>query len=278
MEYRMIVTDMDGTLLTNDKKISSRNREALKRASEMGVKIVIATGRIFASAKTYGEMIGVDTPIIASNGAYIREKDKDEVIYAMPLGEDNAIKVLKLIQDYGLYCHLFTWDTIFTEKIVYASVNYTKWNSTLPEGKRVNIRVIKSDEWEGIIRENRDSILKAVVADDDAEKITALKREMKGLDLEIVSSYSNNFEVMHKGVSKGRAAEVLAHYCNLDRSQVICIGDNENDASMIEYAGLGIAMGNASEEARRAADFITLSNEEDGVAYAIEKFILGTAK
>lgn len=276
MKYKMLVLDMDGTLLTNEKTISERNKRAIKEASERGVKIVISTGRIFASARAFGNMIGVSTPIIASNGAYIREKDKDEVIYSKPLGEDNARAIEALGTKYGIYCHFFTWNTLYTEKVVHIAYNYSKWNSALPEDKKVKIQIVRKDDWNDIFSNNRDTILKCFVADDDIEKLMAMKKEARDLNVEVTSSGYNNFEVMNKGISKGKAVSELAEFYKIDRREVICIGDSDNDISMIEYAGLGIAMKNGKDEIKNKADFVTLSNEEDGVAYAIEKFILNS--
>jgi len=277
MDYRMIVLDVDGTLLTNDKRISDANKRALKAAVDIGVKVVISTGRIFTSAVLYSEMLGIDTPVIASNGAYIKEKDRDEVIFAKTLGEENAKKIVRLIKSYGMYCHLFSWDTIFTEKIIHSSFNYSKWNKNVQDDKKINIRVIDNLEWDDIIHKYRDSILKAVVTDDDAEKLAALRLDISKLDVEIASAYKNSIEIMNKGVSKGSAIEMLMKYYNISREEVISMGDSENDIPMIKYAGLGIAMGNGTPDVKNASDFVTLSNEEDGVAYAIEKFILNAA-
>lgn len=274
MKYKMLVMDMDGTLLTDDKQVSDENKEALRRASALGVKIVISTGRIFTSARAYGEMLGVDTPIIASNGAYIREKDKDEVIYAKPMGEDNIRRVVELSKKYNIYCHLFTSDTVYTEKLIYASANYHKWNKMLPQDKQVKIEIVDRDQWDLVVNEHSDELLKAVIIDEDFDKILSMRRELSSIDVEIASSFRNNFEVMNKGVSKGNAVAFLAGCCNIDRDEIICMGDNENDISMIKYAGLGIAMENGTDEAKRAAKFVTRSNNDSGVAYAIEKFIL----
>lgn len=274
MKYKMIVMDMDGTLLNDDKKISDRNKEVLEKAAELGVKVVISTGRIFTSAIVYGEMIGIKTPIIASNGAYIREKDRDEVVYAKELGIHNVREIIRISKKHGIWCHFYTPDTVYSEKLVYSSINYSKWNKGLPEDRKVKIEILKENQWEDVINEKGGELLKAVITDDDREKIAALREEMSKLDVEIASSYDNNFEVMNKGVSKGNAVAVLAEYFGIDREEIICMGDNENDISMIEYAGLGIAMANATEETQKAAKFVTLSNNEDGVAYAIEKFIL----
>lgn len=272
--YKMLVLDMDGTLLTNDKKISPGNREALKLAVEKGVKVVISTGRIFASARVFGEMIGVKAPIIASNGAYIREKDRDEVIYSKVLGEDNIRGILNICKKHGMYCHLFTCDSIYSEKLIYTSLNYYKWNEGLPEDRKVKIHIIDKHGWDDVINENKPSILKALFTQEDEDILRDVRQEMGGLDVEVTSANPHTLEIMHRGVTKGRAVEVLAEYYNIDRSDVICIGDSENDISMIEYAGLGIAMENGSDQAKKAASFVTLSNEEDGVAYAVEKFIL----
>lgn len=274
MGYRMLVLDMDGTLLKNDKTVSEKNKQALKAAANKGVKVVISTGRIFTSARAYGDMVGIDTPIIASNGAYIREKDRDEVIYARLLGEENALEVTRLTHKYNLSCNLFTWDTIYCEELTFAALNYSKWNKEMPEDKQVNIKIVDKSDWGSIIRENGDSILKAVIVSDDREALAVLRKEVSKLDVEVVSSYINNIEVMNRGVSKGDAVRRLADYYGFSMDDVICMGDSENDISMIETAGLGIAMENGTEIAKRYAKFITLSNEDDGVAYAVEKFIL----
>ncbi|WP_054874258.1 Cof-type HAD-IIB family hydrolase [Oxobacter pfennigii] len=274
MKYKMLVMDMDGTLLTNDKRISERNKEALDKAAKTGVILVVSTGRIFTSARVFGEMIGVSSPIIASNGAYIREKDRDEVVYAMLLGEKAIRDVLAACKKHNLVCHFMSSNTIYTEKLIYASLNYSKWNNAMPGDRQVHIQIVNENEWDEVIRKNSPHILKAVIADENPDKIAALRADIEVLDVEVVSSAKNNIEIMNKGVSKGKAVQVLADYFNLKRDEIICIGDNENDISMIRYAGLGIAMGNATAETKSAADFVTLTNEEDGVAYIIEKFIL----
>jgi HAD-superfamily hydrolase, subfamily IIB len=276
MKYKMIVMDMDGTLLTDDKRITERSKSVLKKAADMGVKIVISTGRIFASARFFGELLGVNAPIIASNGAYIREMDKgeDEVIYAKIMGKENIRMVLDLSHKYGLYSHFYTWNSLFSEKLIYSSVNYSKWNRLMPEDMKIKVNIIDRDKWEDVIKEYGDRILKAVMMDDDGEKIQAMRRDVSKYDVEITSSYEKNFEVMSKGVSKGAAVSTIARLYNIDKSEIICVGDSENDIPMIEYAGLGIAMKNGIDEIKDKADFITLSNEEDGVAYAIEKFVL----
>lgn len=276
MKYKMIAMDMDGTLLTTNKEVSQKSKEVLKRAADMGVKLVVCTGRIFTSAWVYADLIGTEAPIIASNGAYIREKDRDEVIYMKTLQKEELYKVLRMVKEYGFYPHLFTYDTIFSEKVIFTSKLYNKQNESLPEDRRV--KIVLTEDMEKVIEENHEKILKIVVASDinEIEKLNKLRNEIsKELDVSIASSMESNFEIMSKGISKGNAVKILGGIYGISHEETICVGDNENDISMIEYAGCGVAMGNAVDSLKSAADFITDTNDNDGVAKAIEKLVFG---
>lgn len=276
MKYKMIAMDMDGTLLTTDKQVSKKSMEVLKKAADMGIKLVVCTGRIFTSAWIYADLIGTEAPIIASNGAYIREKDRDEVVYMKTLQKETIYKVVKITKEYGLHPLIFTADTIFAEKVIFTAKMYEKQNESLPEDKKVKITVTK--DLEKTIEENHEKILKIVVVSemDEIEKLNELRNEIADtVDVSIVASMSNNFEVMSNGISKGNAVKILGEIYGITPEETICIGDNENDLSMIEYAGCGVAMSNGAEHLKSAADYITDTNDNDGVAKAIEKFAFG---
>jgi Cof subfamily protein (haloacid dehalogenase superfamily) len=279
LKYKMLVTDMDYTLLNKEKKVSDRNRKALERAIEKGVHMVVATGRIYTSARIYAKLLGLSTPIIASNGAIIREaafnnpKDTEKTIFKDILNQDAAREMIRLCHKYGLYCHFFTENTIYSEKLVNVSLRYTEWNKYIGEEDRVKVKIIS--DAEGIFEEAKSEILKAVVIDEDDERIQRVRDGIMETGIVSVSqSMKHNLEVMNKGVTKGNAVMILAQMYGIDREEIIAIGDNENDISMIEYAGVGVAMGNAEESLKRVADHITGDYQEDGVAEAIEKFIL----
>lgn len=274
MKYKMIVMDMDGTLLDNKKTVSHKNKEALKKAASLGVKIAISTGRVFSSARIYGDIIEVNTPIISFNGAYIREKDEITPIHEKKLGVNNIKEIIKIVHKNGLNCHFYGTDVIYTEKLEFITAFYHQYNKDLEEDKRVTINMIKKDGWEEVIKNHHNEILKGIVATKDLQKLAKVREEMEKLPVSISSSNYDNFEIMGEDTSKGHAVEILTKHFGLDREEVIAMGDNENDISMIKYAGLGVAMGNATEETKAAADFVTLTNEEDGVACVIEKFIL----
>lgn len=272
MIYKLICVDMDGTLLNSEKKISKRTVDAVKKAHEKGIHIAICTGRLFTSAEYYADLLGIKTPIISANGAYIREKDRDEVIYKSILGKENCRKILSIVKEYGLCPNFHTPDSIMTDKVDSPYSSYMKLGSNAPENRNINIKIVEN--WDEIFEKYEDEITKCITVDSDLSKLRAAKEELLAIDgLEVVSSFATNFEVMLKGVSKGRAVEILAGYYNFNREEVICIGDNENDESMIKYAGLGVAMGNSEDSIKKIADYITDSNDEDGVAKVIEKFI-----
>lgn len=269
----MFITDMDYTLLNHNKEVSERNKVAIKGAMEKGIMVVVATGRVFTSARMYTRLLGIDTPIIASNGAIIREDHTNRTIYQSLLPDEAAMKMIRLCKEYGLYCHVYTKDKIYTERIVNISKTYSEWNKRYEDENRIDIHLIP--KIEDVIELEKGNILKAVVVDDDSEKLRSIREQILETGLVSVSqSLSDNIEVMNSEVSKGNAAKILAEMYGIDREEVIAIGDNENDISMIEYAGLGIAVGNADDFVKNAADFVTGSYDRDGVAEAIERFIL----
>ncbi len=273
MGYKLICMDMDGTLLNDKKEVSERAKKAINKAHELGVKVVIATGRIFVSAEFYGDIIGVKAPIIASNGAYVREKDSDKAIYEKGLGYENYQLIIDILKKYDIVPHFYTEDTIYTEKLVHSSLAYKNANKTLPINRQVKIEVV--DDWSRLFAERNPKIIKAMAVGDDAEKTKEAKNEFIKLNkFQVVSSMKNTFEVMDKSTSKGNALKKICDYYGIDRNEIISIGDNENDISMIEFAGLGVAMGNAEETVKNIADYITTTNEEDGVAKVIEKYII----
>lgn len=274
LRYKMLVTDMDYTLLNKDKQVSEGNKEALKRAIEKGVHVVVATGRIYTSALYYAKLLGITTPIIASNGAIIREEHTDRTLYQSLLPREAMKEMVRLSKEIGVFCHLFSRDTIYAEQLVNVSLNYTKWNKYLNEEDRVKIKIL--DSFDNMTEEEQNGIFKAVVIEPDEDKLRCLREEILKTGLVSVSqSLKDNLEVMNKDVSKGNAVKQLAEILGIAREEIITIGDNENDISMIEYAGLGVAVGNAEQCLKDKADFVACDYQEDAVAQVVERFILG---
>ncbi|MDI3500396.1 MAG: hypothetical protein PWP22_167 [Thermoanaerobacter sp.] len=272
MQYKLIAIDMDDTLLRHDKTISKENIEALHKAREKGVYVVISTGRVYASAYAYADMIGFRTYIIASNGALIRDPDNN-TIYENILNYDSMVEIVKVCQKYNTYFQLISEKTVFSPEITNKFQRYAEWNELFKTELKVDVQEVKEPLKE--LDKLKSSILKIIVFNDDVEVLKSIREELsKNTSIQITSSYMDNIEIVNKGVSKGRALKILGGYLGIEREEMIAIGDSENDIEMIKFAGLGVAVENAIDEVKKVADFITKSNMEDGVKYVIDKFIL----
>ncbi|WP_234118752.1 Cof-type HAD-IIB family hydrolase [Clostridium hydrogenum] len=278
MKYKLVCIDMDGTLLNSKKRVSDFNKSAIKKAHELGAQIVITTGRVYENAEFYSNLIGVKSPVIASNGAIIKEKCTNEIIYKRPIGIEILKDIVSICNKYRVKANFNTHNSfICGSKFTYVLINKLFLKSMkLSSNGKLNLEYFKDGhELMKKLEEKYDDIIKCEIIHISAKKISALKKELQGLeDIEVVSSSTNNIEITAKHVSKGKAVEALAKYYKIQREEIICIGDSENDLSMIEYAGLGVAMGNAREFIKDKADYVTDTNNNDGVGKVIDKFIL----
>jgi Cof subfamily protein (haloacid dehalogenase superfamily) len=278
MGYRLICIDMDGTLLNSRKQISEKTKASLLKAHERGVRIVLSTGRIYADAEYYAELIGIRAAIISANGAYIRDKEQHTLIYQSLLSEKSALKILDVCNRYHVAPNLYTSDReyygsvflIMRWKLFYLAKRIKR------NKKGIARKYVRGHrQWKKVIEKERDHTVKCVVIHFNQEKISKIRNELARMtELEISSSGADNIELNCKGISKGKGVELVADYYHLKKEEIIAIGDNENDLSMIEYAGLGVAMGNASDIVKDRADYITDTNDNDGVAKVIDKFVL----
>ncbi|MBS4536594.1 HAD family phosphatase [Clostridium sp. D2Q-14] len=273
MKYKLIAIDMDGTLLDKEEKVSEKNKEAIKRATEKGVKVVISTGRIFTSAIYYAKLIGIMTPIIACNGAYISEYDRENVLLQHPINQEDMEKLIEIFEKNNLYYHFYDNENFYTTDLDYNSLKYYEWNKKQKEENKININVLKNPvEY---IKKNNVKVYKVVIMDEDIEKITNIREELSLYEnIEVVSSWHGSLDIMYKGVSKGKALKELCKIYGISREEVIAIGDNENDLSMLEFAGTSVAMENGIDLVKEYADIVTETNDNNGVAKAIEKLIL----
>ena len=273
MNYKLIAMDMDGTLLTSDKEITTYTKSILHKAADRGVILAVCTGRLFASADYYASLLGTDVPVIASNGAYIKDKKTNKIIYENKLGLERINEITSLVKSYGLWASYYTTSHIISEVMTMATRFYSDRNEYFPQNGKISIDTGKS--FQEILEYYGEEIIKIVISTERYEALAGLRRAIeKQCDVSIMSSWNNNIEIMSPGVSKGNSVSMLAKFYGIEKSQIMCFGDNENDTSMIEYAGMGIAMGNATEQLKSKADYITDTNDNDGVAKAIKKYVL----
>ena len=276
MAYKIICIDIDGTLLNTKHKITKRTKEIILQAHKLGVHIVISTGRMYTDAEYYSNLIGVKSPVIASNGAYIKEKDNNHVIYKDVFGESLSLELLEIFRKHHIKPYFCTPHKFYYGNIMF-KIFYLATKILGVRSNKLDMEYVFSwNQWQEILHKEKDNIVKGEIIYRDVALIDELRKELKEFtQLEIVDSSRHNIEITRKGVSKGKAVAILASFYELKREEIITIGDSENDLSMIEYAGLGIAMGNATDMVKGKADYITDSNDNEGVANAINKFVLG---
>jgi Cof subfamily protein (haloacid dehalogenase superfamily) len=277
MAYKMVCIDMDGTLLDSRKQISATNIAMLQKAHAQGVRIVISTGRTYADAQYYSGLIGIEAAIIAANGAYIQAAKEEEPIYQSCLGPDLAAQILNTCRQYRIAPNFHTpqkeYYGSWLMTIRWALLSFRTGVSRNATHARKMVRGYQS--WKRVIAAEQGRIVKCVVIGFNRQKLQRLREEFAQNEaLEVVSSWTNNLELNCKGITKGKGVELLARHYNIKREEIIAIGDSENDLSMLEYAGLGVAMGNAAPAIKRKADLVTAANDDDGVAKVIAKYVL----
>ncbi|MBT9150674.1 MAG: Sugar phosphatase YidA [candidate division WS2 bacterium] len=264
LKYKLIAIDLDDTLLAADLSISPINRQAIACAVSKGVKVTISTGRMFRSTLPYVEQLKLDVPVITYQGALIKNAISKEVVLARSLPLDISLEIIEESRKHGVYVQIYIADDYFFDKR--NGYNQMYYDLSGIEGKAVK-------RLEDFLVEEP---LKILIMD-SPETISYLTGhyadKFKG-KAEITVSKSNYLEFTNIEASKGSALDYLSQLLGIKRDEVIAIGDGYNDISMIKYAGLGVAMSNAPDDVKKHADFITCSNEDNGVAYVINKFVL----
>lgn len=270
--YKLICLDVDGTLYNKERIIPQENIKAIKEAYDRGIMICITTGRMYNFGALYGSKIGIDTLTIGSNGAFV--KYGDEVLNYDDTDEKTLFEMVDILQKYDVLTHYNEWNALISDRDIGEGNGYLEANSHLPEDKKIEI--IITDDLKRTFRERKSRVLKSVSFEfEDREKFLRLREELKDHpDLEAISSTPFNLEIVKRGVSKARGIERLIKRLGIQREEVIAIGDGENDIPMIQYAGMGVAMGNALKEVQAVADMVTDTNDRAGVGKAIRELCL----
>ncbi|QOX65349.1 HAD family phosphatase [Anoxybacterium hadale] len=268
--YRLIVSDLDGTLLRDDNTLSEYTKSIIHKVSQQGIEFMLATGRIFGGAKGYAKELNLDTPILSCNGALIKGTD-GTVIYGKHIEPSPLTEVFHLLQGKELYFHFYGEENFYTRKLTDYMSRFYDLNKKLEEQERFPIIEVDPFEVAG-----KDSIYKVLAhcgtEEHERNELYELLKAVPGIS--VTSSWSNTFDICADQVNKGIAIERYAAEKGINPSEILCFGDNFNDLEMIQYAGMGVAVENAVTLVKETANYVTLSNNEDGVAKAIEKLIL----
>lgn len=267
MPIRLIVADLDGTLLNSNHEVPPFTERAIRAAQERGVLFTVATGKTFPSTVALIERFGITIPVICGNGTQVFAPD-GTLLYADPIPLDYALEAIELAQRRGFL------PVVYTERGLLTTAHDENVAELVAHHEPVP--VLAGDLQRALREQYRP--FKMVLMNQDHDAVNRFAEELhitfNGRAQIVRSGLLSVVEVMPAGVTKGTALMHILDYLGLEPQQTMCFGDNCNDLDMIQRAGLGVAMAHAPEEVRRAADYITGTNDEDGVGHAIWRFVL----
>ena len=266
--YRLLAIDLDGTLLTPQKNITPRTYKALQRAADAGLTIVIATGQTLSVLQNVCAGLPLSAPQIIENGAIIADIHSGTVLHERLIPPEHILLTLTTLRAFGMHRAYHTLHRVYVDKNTPRARNWYR-PPVLP--------VIEVEDVASLYPLACIKVAGIGEPDTLREKRRELERLFDG-QLYVTQSSFDIVEFLHPHVSKGNALSVIATDLGIVPEEIVAFGDNHNDIGMLRLAGLGVAMGNAHEEVKAAADYVTGSNSEEGVAAAVEEIILPALK
>lgn len=288
--YKLVAIDLDGTMLNSYGIVTENTKKTIKEKIEKGIKIIIASGRTISSIKPIAEEIESKDYFIAGNGSLIYDIQKNEIIYDKFIPKEKILEIIKICEENSIFYTVYTDKEIITEKLKYNVLYYYKENQKKEESKRTNIKIVPNIR-EYIEKNDNEKYLKLMICDESKlifNSVTRKMKEIKNIEILEVGHMSRKIikqgteeipieyyytEISLENVDKWNALEYLIEKLNIKKEEVIAIGDNVNDKKMVENAALGIAMQGSTETLTKVANYITNTNDEDGVAKALNKFL-----
>lgn len=286
--YKLVAIDLDGTMLNSYGMVTENTKQVIKNTINKGTEVIIASGRPIDSIKTIAKEIGSENYFIAGNGALIYDIKKDEIIYEKFMNKQKVLEIIKICEENSIAYNIYTEKTIIAKGLKYNVLYYYKENLKKEENKKTNITIVE-DVYEYIKNLENEKFLKITVCDETKSVFNSIIRKLRTVeDIDVLDVLHMSRKMIKQGtedvpieyyyteislkdVDKWNAIEYLANKMNISKDEIIAIGDNINDKKMIENAKVGIAMGQSTPVITKIADFVTLNNNEDGVAKALEK-------
>ena len=287
--YKLIAVDLDGTLLNSYVEVTEYSKIIIKKLIENGIKFIIASGRPIDSIKTIAKEIGSNDYFIAGNGAIIYDIKKDEIIYEKYLSKSKVLEIIDTCEKNSITYNIYAEKTILATGLKYNILYYYKENMKKEDDKKINIQIV-DDMHEYIKNLKEDKFLKMTICDKDKSIFNSSIRKIKQIkDIEVLNISHMSRKIINKGteeipieyyyteisssnVDKWNAIQHLAEKLNIQKNEIIAIGDNMNDKKMIENAGLGIVMKGSTPGVTEVADEIAPSNNEDGATKILQKY------
>ncbi|MFH8136182.1 sugar-phosphatase [Pantoea osteomyelitidis] len=269
MAIKLIAIDMDGTLLNPQHLITPAVKSAIDRARDKGVSIVLATGRPFVGVERYLMELDLQQEgqyCISNNGALVQRAQNGDCVAEVTLGFDDYLYIEQLARELGVHFQAFDQSHLYTPNKDISEYTIHEASLTgIPVRYRAVEEMDRATRFPKLMMIDRPELLDKAI-----QRLPAKAQQ----SYTILKSAPYYLEILDPRVNKGYGVKMLADKLGLKQEEVMAIGDQENDLAMIEYAGTGVAMGNAIDSVKKIAQFITKTNIEDGVAHAIEELVL----
>lgn len=272
MTSRVIALDLDGTLLTPGKTILPASLDALSRAKEAGYHILIVTGRHHVAIHPFYQALALDTPAICCNGTYSYDYHAKKVIEADPMPVDKAQQLIQELENNHINGLMYVDDTMMYEQPTGHVLRTRTWAQSLPEAQRPSFTQVASLSQAA---QSVNSVWKFALTDENTQKLRTFANQVaETLALECEWSWHDQVDIARKGNSKGNRLAQWVTSQGLSMKDVIAFGDNFNDISMLETAGVGVAMGNAEDAVKAHADIVIGDNTQASIAEYIHTHLL----
>src|SRR5699024_905101 len=288
MEMKLITIDLDGTLLDEDSTISEENIKAIHQAQNAGHITAVFTGRSVGDVQEILRRANLDCPISAGNGGKMYNGEK--LIEELALSTDIVREVDQILEGKQIYYELFSEDGLLIDRnkteFLYEEIGQyygeeeksAAWTTNIIETQMQQYGIIPISDFLSIDLSHQ-SVYKIMVLCFDLEKLAHLRKELsKKVEVSLTTSGNEKLEISHADASKGNSLKMMADYFNVPLENTVAIGDSMNDYPMFQEAAISIAMANAREQVKEISTYMTKSNVDNGVAYAIENYILADNK
>ena len=287
--YKLMAIDLDGTLLDSYGEISKENRTAITYALDKGVEVVLASGRDPQTMQKISLDLGIQNYLIAGNGASVYSIKEQKTIYEKYINNKKALKIIRMCKENSIFLNVYTDQGIITESMNYNVKVFNSENTHKPVEKQTNIEVVK--DLEKYIENTNLNILKIIICDDSKiifNNIIQTLKKIGGIDVLEVEHMSKKIikigteeieieyfytEVSSQNVDKWNAIEYLLSLLKIKKEETVCIGDNMNDKKMVQNAGVGVVMKDSALAAQNIGDYISETNNQNGVEKAIYQYL-----